>query len=283
MKNITLSIIVVVLLGLGLWWITTQTTPQDATSPSPTISVSESPSPSSSTLITPATPNITITSPKANESVDSPVTITGKARVFENQFTVQVKNSTGQIVYKQTGVMSDAKNSGLFGNYSVKVPIPAEQGANFKVEVFNLSPKGDGKYEGYASVMIKLKTTDTSSVYAAFITGDDCTTVTLFPRIIIKSPEFVYMSLVELLKGPTTEEKAHGATTQIADTAKINSFRMQGDTAYADFNSALQPSVGGSCRIQAIRSQIENTLKQFFGLKNVVISINGKTAGVLQP
>ncbi len=287
-KNLFLSVIVVILLGLGLWWFISHITPNDALTPSgsasPTVSMSPTGSPNSSISPSPTAkvPAITIASPKAGAVVDSPVTVTGKARVFENQFTVQLKNSSGKVVYT-AHVMTDAKDAGLFGNYSVKVPVPAGMGSNFTIEALNLSAKGDGSLEGYAAVPIKLKTTDTSVVYAAFTTGSDCTTVTLFPRTVIKSPQYVYMSLVELLKGPGPEEVAKGAGNQIPLGVQINSFRQEGTTVYADFDQTLQQGVAGSCRVQAIRSQITNTLKQFLGISNVVISINGKTEGILQP
>jgi hypothetical protein len=214
--------------------------------------------------------------------VDVPVTLTGRARVFENQFTVRVKDSAGAVLY-QTSAMTDAKDAGLYGNYSVKLPIPVSGDSNLKIEAYALSPKGDGTYEGYASVAVKLKTLATSTIYAAFMTGSDCQTASLFPREIIKSSEFVYLSLVELLKGPTLAEIAQGAVTQIPTGVKINSFRQTGNTGYADFDQTLQQGVTGACRIQSISTQITSTLEQFLGLQNVVISINGNSHNIFNP
>lgn len=149
-KNLVLSIIVVILSGLGLWWfISISNIPSgDELIPTPSVVVSVSPIPSQ---------NITITSPKANQSVDSPVTVTGQARVFENQFTVQVKDSADKVV-ASAHVFTDAKDAGQFGNYSVKISIPSGSGSDFKIEAFSYAPKGDGSFEGYASVSVKLKT-----------------------------------------------------------------------------------------------------------------------------
>jgi len=85
------------------------------------------------------------------------------------------------------------------------------------------------------------------------------------------------------LKGPTSAEKTKGATDTIPKETKLNSLRLSGTTAYADFNYALDAGVGGSCRVQAIRKEIENTLKQFPTIKDVVISVDGKTEDILQP
>ena len=283
-KNYTVALIIVILLGLGLWWFMSHTKTSDTVTPTATVTASSSPnsSASPSPTSTAAQPAITITSPKANEAVDPVITVTGRARVFENQFTVQALIITCMVVY-QAHVMTDAKTSGVYGNYAVKIPISAGNGSTFKIQAFSLSAKGDGSYEGFASVSVKLKTTDTSNVYVAFMAGDSCSAVTLYPRVILKSTQFPYLSVVELLKGPGPQETAQGASTQIPGGVTINSYRQTGDTVYVDFDQTLQQGVAGSCRVQAIRSQITNTLKQFLGVNNVVISINGKTDGILQP
>jgi hypothetical protein len=281
-KGLIISLLVI-LVGAVIWWQFGSNTPAVSVSPTPTSSLSFSPSLSPSPSTSMVQPKITITSPKANETVDALVTVVGKANVFENQFTVRAKDNAGRIVYQANAVMSDAKDAGQYGNYSIKIPIPAGATSPIKIESYSLSPKGDGSYEGYASVLVKLKTTETSSVYAGFLVGNDCTTVQLFPRDIIKTVQFPFMSLAELLKGPTPQEKSLGATTQIPTGVRVNSLSQRSDTMYADFNSTLNQSVAGSCRVQAIRAQITSTLKQFLGVNNVVISIDGKTEGILQP
>ena len=53
--------------------------------------------------------------------------------------------------------------------------------------------------------------------------------------------------------------------------------------AYVDFDEQLEFQVGGSCRVSAIRAQIIQTIKQFSTVKDVIISINGRTEDILQP
>ncbi len=211
------------------------------------------------------------------------ITVTGRARVFENSFTVQIKDSTGKIISIQEAVMTDAKDSGVFGNYSVKIPVPVGATSTLRVESLSYSAKGDGSFEGYAFVQVKLMSQATTKVQVAFTKGNDCETVVLYPRDVIKSTQPAYMSLVELLKGPTSAEVDLGAQNSIPENVRINSIKIVGSTAYADFDQALQQDVAGSCRVTAIRSQITRTLKQFSSISNVVISINGKTDDILQP
>ena len=249
--------------------------PQPTNSPTPSASSSVSPSPSTQ-------PNITITSPTKNQYVDGVITVTGKARVFENQFTIQVKDSNGKII-ATAHAMTDAKDAGLFGNYSVKLALPTTATLNLKVESLAYSAKGDGSFEGYASADVKLRNLDTRTIYVAYVTSDDCTTFSLFKRDVLKTTQPGYLSLVELLKGPTSAEKSQHAKDVIPSNVVINSLKQSGTTVNVDFDETLQAGVAGSCRVQAIRSEITNTLKQFPGFNNVVISINGKTEGILQP
>jgi cytoskeletal protein RodZ len=150
-KNSILSVGIVVLLALGLWWFVARTTPQDALTPtrlpaSPTVTVTKTP-----------TQAITISSPKQSEVVASPIIVTGQARVFENQFTVQAKDSTGKII-ATAHVFTDATDAGLYGNYRASLSIPVGTIGNIKIEALSYSAKGDGSFEGYASVTVKLKT-----------------------------------------------------------------------------------------------------------------------------
>ncbi|HWA64325.1 MAG TPA: GerMN domain-containing protein, partial [Candidatus Paceibacterota bacterium] len=135
----------------------------------------------------------------------------------------------------------------------------------------------------YASVDVRLKSTSTRTVYVAYVTSDDCTTTTLFPRDIYQTTSPGFMSVVELLKGPTSAEKKKGAQDVIPDNVTVKSVTLKGQTVYADFDENLDAGVAGSCRVGAIRSEITNTLKQFPGFNSVVVSVNGRTEDILQP
>jgi spore germination protein GerM len=90
-------------------------------------------------------------------------------------------------------------------------------------------------------------------------------------------------ALDELLKGPSVEEKEKGYLTAINEGVKVEKLTIENGVAKADFNSRLEEAVGGSCRVNLIRSQIVNTLMQFSTVKEVVISIEGKTEDILEP
>ena len=90
-------------------------------------------------------------------------------------------------------------------------------------------------------------------------------------------------ALDELLKGLKDPEKQGGYFTGINAGVTINSLTIVGGIAKADFNGKLQEQIGGSCLVAMIRSQITETLKQFSTVKEVVISIDGKSQDILQP
>lgn len=90
-------------------------------------------------------------------------------------------------------------------------------------------------------------------------------------------------SLTELLKGPNITERGKGYYTSIPIGTELKSLNIKNGVAYANFNEKLTEGVGGTCLTSKIRSQIENTLKQFPTVKEVQIEVNGKTLGVLEP
>lgn len=95
--------------------------------------------------------------------------------------------------------------------------------------------------------------------------------------------EFAYLVLVDLLKGPTEQEKAQGLFTSINEGTRIQRVIIDSGIARVDFNARLNEGVAGSCRVQAIRSQITETLRQFTEVREVIISVDGNSEEILQP
>ncbi len=230
--------------------------------------------------------NIVVTSPKSGDFVSNPIVVTGRARVFENTFNYILRDSSGNKIYENYA-MADAPDAGLFGDFAVKIPVPLTATDNLMVEVFEYSAK-DGSVTNLVRVPVTIDSTKTSTIKAFFSSGKldpkaSCTKVFPVERIVIKTQETAFISLIELLKGVTTAEKSSGYSTSIPEKARINLVNIRSGTAYVDFDETLQYQVGGSCRVSTIRAQIIETLKQFSSVKSVVISINGRTEDILQP
>jgi len=110
-----------------------------------------------------------------------------------------------------------------------------------------------------------------------------CNKVFPVEREIIKTSAIARAALTELLAGETRAENEAGFTTSLNPDVKIQALTIENGVAKVDFNEQLQAQVGGSCKVTAIRAQISETLKQFSSVKDVIISINGRSEDILQP
>lgn len=113
--------------------------------------------------------------------------------------------------------------------------------------------------------------------------AEDCSLVYPVSRKVAKTQAVGKAALEELLKGPTEDEKQQGYYSALNSGIKLQNLTIEDGIAKADFDEQLQYQIGGSCRIQAIRSEIVRTLKQFPTVKDVIISIDGETELILQP
>lgn len=81
----------------------------------------------------------------------------------------------------------------------------------------------------------------------------------------------------DLLEGPTEAEMAQGYSTAIPDGVRVLSSGVRGPgvTFFVDFSEEME-SAAGSCRVIAIRAQIEQTVRTAVPeVDRVVISVDG--------
>lgn len=93
------------------------------------------------------------------------------------------------------------------------------------------------------------------------------------------------VALKAMLEGPTAAEKSQGYSTAVPAGTRLQSFTVSGTQATADFSKEMLNYGGGSAIVQAIVSQIDNTvLNNDKTLSTVLITVDGKPAEeVLQP
>ena len=237
------------------------------------------------------TEGLQIFSPKPNEEVSSPLKITGITNGwngFEGQVgTVRLLDGVGKEL--ALGILTATTEW-------TKPPVNFETTLTFQTQTSgpmmllfeNENPSGDPARDKTFTLPVKVKLSgETTAVKAFFgkneITSSTCSIVFPVDRIVPKTQAIARAALEELLKGPTDEEKSQGYFTNINPGVKIQSLAIDSNgLAKADFSSELESS-GGSCRVTEIRSEINFTLKQFPIVKNVIISINGRTEDILQP
>lgn len=136
----------------------------------------------------------------------------------------------------------------------------------------------------------------TQRVDVAWTTADG--QIIVFKQAIGKQAQIASAALRELLNGPIDGNLA-GAGTALPTVQEIVTFggrqpswgyevrllklTIESGVATANFSPELSAYGGGAARVQTIRQQIERTLKQFPSVQQVVIQIDGRSEGVLQP
>ena len=113
--------------------------------------------------------------------------------------------------------------------------------------------------------------------------NEDCSKVFPISRTILNAETFGPGSLEALLKGVSENEKTEGYFTSLNDGILIQKFEIKDKVAFVDFSSRLNEGVAGSCNVQGIKAQIENTLNNLPDIDSVVISVNNQTEGILEP
>ena len=230
--------------------------------------------------------------PLANEMVLSPLEIRGEARgnwYFEASFPVKLLGLQGEEI---AAGIAQAKSDWMTENY---VPFEAElnflaaQDMDAVLVLKKDNPSGLPENDDQLEIPIRLAGSDVLAVKVFFNNSImdpefSCDKVFSVDRAIAATQAPGRAVLELLLKGNLTdEEKAAGFTTNINPGVQIQKLTIENGVAKVDFSEELEKTVGGSCRVAAIRAQITQTLKQFPTVNEVIISINGRIEDILQP
>ncbi len=90
-----------------------------------------------------------------------------------------------------------------------------------------------------------------------------CTAVFAVKRYLPKTDQLLTAAVTQLLAGPTPAERRAGYTTSLPTGVRLTSLALTDGRVRADFTRRLTQGVASSCRVQAIRAQLEQTLRQF--------------------
>lgn len=235
------------------------------------------------------TGNIRVSSPQPGDLITGRrFTLRGEARTFENTGNYRLRAADGSTL--ASGFFTATGEMGTFSPYTTTVELSRAYTGDAVLEVFESSAK-DGSEINKVSVPLRISADASTGTMplAVYFTNSrlnpgatDCSRV--FPvtrRPNVKSA-VARAALEELLRGPTATERSQNFDTEIPSGTRLRDITINGGTATADFSSALN-TAAGSCRVTAIRAQIESTLRQFPTVSRVVIAVDGKSSGVLQP
>jgi len=229
---------------------------------------------------------------KAGDQISSPLEITGKARgswFFEAEFPIRLLNKNNEVIASALAWAGSDWMTENWVDFKATLEFNINEDSEGKIVFEKDNPSDLPKFAESFEIPVKIRKTETMDIKVYF--GNSvldpgalfCEKTYPVTRKIIKTKAIAMKALEELLLGPSEEEKNHGFFTSINDGVKVQKLVIENGVAKADFSSKLEEQVGGSCRIFAIRSQIEETLKQFPSVKKVIISIDDRTEDVLQP
>lgn len=233
--------------------------------------------------------DITVLFPKEGESISSPVEVSGMARgtwFFEGSFPVRIYDDAGTLL--GTGI-AETKESWMTEDeisFFSKIVFENPGKGEGWVRLSKDNPSGLPEFDFSYDLPVRFAS-DTMEVkvyfgrYGTDSSMNACTEVYESVRIVKKVDGVARAAVEELLKGVTEAEKDAKLFSSIPEGTVLQNIKIENGTAYVDFNNLL--NAGGSCRVAAIRSQIEGTLMQFPTVSRVVISVDGNSEEALQP
>lgn len=109
-----------------------------------------------SPTVQPQVANISVTSPKDGDSVQFPMIIIGKARVFENVLNYRITDENGATL-SSGNTMADSPDAGKFGTYTITIKdLKDFTAGKISIEVFQNSAK-DGSEIDKITVPVTLQ------------------------------------------------------------------------------------------------------------------------------
>lgn len=232
--------------------------------------------------------NMVVSSLARNQVLPNPFVLLGRARAFEFAVEWRVKDSRGAVVAKGSAT-TDAVSVEEFGGFRVRAfysRVPDSPAGT--VEVFTRSPRDGSEQE---LVVLPVRFPEGTTAVQAFFPNQEqdpnvehCEVTYPVTRRVPETEEVMEAAVLELLKGPTALEQLTGSRTAMIPGAGLRRVARDGDTVSVDFTKQFALGIAGSCTVQALRSQVEQTLKQFQGVREVKIMVEGADAEqYLQP
>ena len=208
-------------------------------------------------------PEITI------ESVSNanPLVVSGRARTFENAVSIRVRDARGDLI-AETHTTSTGE-MGQHNPYEAQLWITRDPGPRITVEAFEYSAK-DGSIRSLAKKSVDF--TVPLIEMKLVVPKTDCTEFTAVTRRLPKATAAARLAVEALIANVPAFPKG----------SAVNSVNLRNGVLTVDFNERLQ-NVGGSCAATAIRRSVEETLRQFPNVREVVITAGGSRELALQP
>lgn len=241
--------------------------PQAPSTAPPEESSPASPSPSASANRPPVPPQ------ERNIYVDTieianPVVVTGRARTFENNVALRLRDSSGKLIVED--FTTSAGEMGHHNPFRAALWVTRDPGPSITVEALEYSAR-DGSETSRVAVTRPFAVEPVSATL--YLPNADCTGVAAHVRRIPKSISMARLLVEVLMVDPATP---------FPKGSRVQSVNLRDGVLTVDFNERLQ-NVGGACAAQMIRESVTRTLSALPSVRKVVITAAGSERLALQP
>lgn len=229
-----------------------------------------------------------VLTPHADQEVALPLIVSGNARVGSGTTArLALMDHDGFALAEEILALPKALSGQIVPfNQSVSFPRPLGTGGVLSISLFTQK----GKLIEQAEIPVRFFPTASIEIKAFFGNterdpgAEYCDVSYPVARRIPVNEDVLAASLRQLLAGPGILEQRQRFFTNLPDGLVVRSVQDNDGHVTVMFNKALAEGIAGSCRVMAIRSQIERTLKQFRFVQAVTIKVDGVPDGeVLQP
>ncbi len=229
-----------------------------------------------------ASKNVIVSSIANNQFLGNPFVVLGRARAFENQIAWRVRDAHG-VILASGSALTNAPEAGHYGRYRVRAFFDrVPETPSGRVEVYTLSPANGTEQDlVFVPVRFDQKVVPVKAFFSNIKNDPQtlhCEKVFAATRRVPLTENVAEAAIIELLKGPSAQEQTLGYRTSIFPGTVLRSISIKDETASVDFSKEFLYAVAGSCHVQALSAQVEQTLKQFPAVKNVRILVEGQDA-----
>jgi len=228
---------------------------------------------------------IRITFPASGEKVGGNINVTGIAKgvwYFEGEFPVDMVDLAGNRLADASALAEGEWMTEDFVPFSATLKYAVHDKMEAKLIIQRNNPSDLEKNHSSVEIPITLEPGITSAkLFFSSQHLDNAVSICdkVFPvsRSGYETTVNAKQVLEDLLAGPTEKEKDLGYKTSIPQGVKIQNFEASSNVAKVDLSKELLDiDVDVACRRILMKTQIEETIKNAGGVKDVIITVNRK-------
>jgi hypothetical protein len=234
--------------------------------------------------------------PTAGATVTLPLHIHAYVKGPERRVTAELTWNDGTVLTDTLDVLREDEAGVIIGSIDWLTEGPPPR-PNTKQATLRLKAENGSVISQQNVTVLPFDDPGTQQIKVYWLDGERVEAVT---QVIPRTEGVGKAALEELLWGPGPRVTAFPAfDTALPTPAEVliyqgrqadwgprvtlRGLKIENGVATADFSKEMRAYGGGSARVNAIRGQITETLKQFPAVREVRIAIEGQTDGVLEP